>query len=549
MEKVKIVTASEDSLQIQFAKAISEKINSMVVNFARRIKDASTKTPGIKEIVPAYCSVSVYFDLEKTSAGKIKRLVKKTLRAGFGFQDESAKKGKLVEIPVCYDEEFAPDLKDVAKNAKISEEEAVKIHSSKDYLIYMLGFLPGFPYLGGMDERLETPRLTTPRLKIPAGSVAIGGKQTGLYPAESPGGWRIIGRTPLKVFDQNIKPSCLYEAGDKIRFVPISKSEFFEIQKAVESESGAKEKLSSEEKQKPRYVCTCGIKILDGGLFTTVQDLGREGFQDLGIGQGGAMDRESCSYVNFLLNNSENAACLEATAVGPEIQFALGCDFALGGGECQATLNGRRVPMNKVVRADAGDILKCGAVSKGLRTYIGFSGGILVPLVLKSRSTNTKAKMGGLNGRKLKAGDELAIGNFTREKNGKRKKLKKLKPAPLPEISKILELKCTKSSQFDFFDAKIARQFQKTVYTVLAESDRMGIRLGGKKLDFGKTDIISDPVPFGAVQITSAGLPVVMGADRQTTGGYAKIACVTRKSICALAQASPGTKVKFKISR
>ena len=132
----------------------------------------------------------------------------------------------VVEIPVCYGGSYGEDLKDVAAHAGLTEEEVIKLHSSVDYNIYMLGFLPGFPYLGGLDPKLFTPRLDNPRTKIPEGSVGIGGEQTGIYPLESPGGWRLIGRTPLKLYDPDREQPFLYQAGDYIRFVPITAEEY-----------------------------------------------------------------------------------------------------------------------------------------------------------------------------------------------------------------------------------------------------------------------------------------------------------------------------------
>ena len=142
---------------------------------------------------------------------------------------------RVFEIPVCYGGEYGPDLGIIAKNAGLSEREVIDIHTSCDYLIYMLGFLPGFCYLGGLDERIHTPRLKTPRLKIPAGSVGIGGSQTGIYPMESPGGWNLMGMTPVRTYDPERDVPILVQAGDYIRFVEIDEAEFSRINKAVEA--------------------------------------------------------------------------------------------------------------------------------------------------------------------------------------------------------------------------------------------------------------------------------------------------------------------------
>lgn len=146
-----------------------------------------------------------------------------------------AARKKIYEIPVCYGGEFGPDLDNIAQHAGLSPEEVIQIHSSRDYLIYMLGFLPGFCYLGGLDERIHTPRLANPRLKISAGSVGIGGSQTGIYPLDSPGGWQLMGMTPVKTYDPQREVPILVEAGNYIRFIPIDKDEFYRIKELVQS--------------------------------------------------------------------------------------------------------------------------------------------------------------------------------------------------------------------------------------------------------------------------------------------------------------------------
>lgn len=546
----KIVQASEDSLQIQFEQKICPEVNSRISAFVKTFEYIAKDIAGVLEVLPTYCSVSIYFDEAICQISLLKDLAQKALQKSEEEKTESTDSARTITIPVCYeDQEFAPDLEKVALHAKLSKEEVIKLHSSSDYLIYMMGFLPGFPYLGGMNPQLETPRLETPRTKIPAGSVAIGGAQTGLYPVESPGGWNIIGRTPLRLFDVKRKPFFLYEAGDKIHFLPITREEFENFdeslwlaQVAGKSEASI-ETSDNAADSKEVYECGGGIKILEPGLLTSIQDSGITGFQKYGIGQSGAMDQTSFALANQICGNEKNAACLETTLAGPSIRFVTACDFAITGAVFEnATLDGMRIEMNKKISAKAGSLLSCGFASKGLRSYIAFSGGLLVPKVFGSSSTNLKSKIGGYMGRKLLADDQLAIG------------MNKKNPLLVPdnkstegftENKDVLLLDCIKSSQFDFFQEKIVKKFTDSIYTVSAESDRMGIRFTGPGLECGKTDIISDAIPFGAVQITSAGLPVVMAADRQTTGGYAKIACVTKASMCRLAQALPGTKVRF----
>lgn len=550
MADSRIIAVSENCLQVQFEQKICLKNNQKIGNFIILFNKLAIDVLRNYEIVPTYCSVSIFFDLAETSFSAVKFFTAYVLKKIEQADINESFSSKIINVPVCYEnEDFSPDLENVSSYTGLSKEEIIKIHSSEDYLIYMMGFLPGFPYLGGMDERLEVPRLETPRTRIPAGSVAIGGKQTGIYPVDSPGGWQIIGRTPLRLFDAERNPSFLYEPGDKIRFVPITRQEYDSFKEEIwlkKNFSRVIKTNNSSNKLKERSVCGSGLKILDGGILTTVQDSGVFGFQKYGIGQSGVMDMESYLLANRICGNEEKTACLETTLKGPDIRFICPCDFVITGAVFEnATLNGNPITMNKKIHADKDSILSCGYASKGLRSYIAFSGGILVPKIFGSSSTNLKSKLGGYYGRCLANGDEIALG--MQELPVIYPEELKIQNSFFNQFEEVLTIECLKSSQYDFFSMNSVKTFTEAIYTVSAQSDRMGIRFEGESLNCGNTDIISDAIPFGAVQITSAGFPVVMAADRQTTGGYAKIACVTRNSMCKLAQAIPGTKVKFKI--
>ena len=229
MENYKIVTAGDSSVLIEFPQEISPRINSKISATVRLLK--SQQTQGVIDIIPAFCSLLINYDPRVISFDDLKTrleiLVKMDVKAG-------EEKKKVYEIPVCYGGEYGPDLENIAEHAGLSVEEVIKIHSSRDYLIYMLGFLPGFSYLGGLDERIHTPRLANPRIKISAGSVGIGGSQTGIYPLDSPGGWQLMGMTPVKTYDPEREVPILVEAGDYIRFVPIDEEEYKRIKELVE---------------------------------------------------------------------------------------------------------------------------------------------------------------------------------------------------------------------------------------------------------------------------------------------------------------------------
>ncbi|WP_048151776.1 5-oxoprolinase subunit PxpB [Palaeococcus ferrophilus] len=222
---MEIKPLGDSALLISFGEVIDDRINARIHALARAIEGKGFEW--LVEVVLAYSSLAVIFDPLKVTFEEVKKAVAPLL-------DVSAEtfKGRKIEIPVLYGGEYGPDIEFVAEYNGLSVEDVIEIHSKPVYHVYFLGFLPGFAYLGGMDERIAAPRLERPRLNVPAGSVGIAGRQTGIYPLESPGGWRLIGRTPLRLFNPAREPPTLLQPGDEVRFVPIDEEEFWEIYKA-----------------------------------------------------------------------------------------------------------------------------------------------------------------------------------------------------------------------------------------------------------------------------------------------------------------------------
>ena len=285
------------------------------------------------------------------------------------------------------------------------------------------------------------------------------------------------------------------------------------------------------------------IEVVDGGMLTTVQDLGRYGYQRYGVPTSGAMDLFSLRAANRLVGNPDEAAGLEMTLVGPRLRFVAPATIAVTGADLGARLDGVALPTWQSVLVEPGAELWFAGPLSGIRAYLAVAGAVDVPLVLGSRSTYTRSKIGGLEGRKLQAGDALHI-------SGGRPVLLggtlHLPAAHRPVFGRALVLRVVLGPQDDRFTATGIGTFLTSTYTVAPQSDRMGYRLSGARIEHLRgPDIISDGTPFGAVQVAGDGVPIVLLADRGTAGGYTKIATVIGPDIPRLAQAVPGDTVTF----
>lgn len=284
------------------------------------------------------------------------------------------------------------------------------------------------------------------------------------------------------------------------------------------------------------------IKILNPGLLTTVQDIGRWGYQRYGMSVAGAMDHFSTRVANLLVGNNENEGVLEATLMSPQIEFKCDVVISITGADMKAKINGERVPMwtSLLVRAD--DKLSFSSASTGIRSYIAFSGGIDVDEIMNSKSTFLKGKIGGFEGRKLAKGDILPLKNNIIPDSGSYLPVKFN-----PEYKNQDIIRVVLGPQDDHFTQEAIHTFLNSEYKITSEADRMGYRLDGPKIEhIDGADIISDGIVFGSIQVPGHGSPIIMMADRQTTGGYTKIGTVISPDLNKLAQMKPGGKMNFK---
>jgi KipI family sensor histidine kinase inhibitor len=350
---VVFLPAGDRGLVVEFGKTISPELNDRVRVLALALQSAGIS--GLIEAVPTYCSLGIEYDPARLSLGALRARIEELL----AHADPSGlPPSKVVELPTVYGGEYGPDLPFVAQHTGLSEPEVTRLHAETPYRVYMIGFTAGFAYLGGLPERLHTPRLKTPRVRVPRGSVGIGGSQTGAYPAETPGGWQLIGRTPVPLFNPYRDPPTPVQAGDTVRFVSIDEAEYLRLASA---ECRGTHCLpcngSRDADSMPQASGAPRLEVLRAGVLTTVQDLGRSGYQKYGVPVSGAMDPVALRVANILVGNPQDAAGLEFTLLGPSLRFPTDTAVALAGARHSARLDGQPVAWCQSSLVRAGQIL------------------------------------------------------------------------------------------------------------------------------------------------------------------------------------------------
>ncbi|TVR03733.1 MAG: 5-oxoprolinase subunit PxpB [Spirochaetaceae bacterium] len=525
---------------------VGRRIHPRIHHRVQRLLAGLDQDPldGVIELVPSYCAIAVHYDPLCVTPAAVREWIRRSGRApARGGRDRHA--GRVVEIPTCYGGECGPDLGTVAEHANMTPDELIRLHHAGDYLVYMLGFTPGFPYLGGLNGRIAAPRRAEPRTRIPAGSVGIAGNQTGVYPIASPGGWQLIGRTPVRLFDlENTERPFLLEPGDRIRFVPISEGEYRRIAESNTDMPPAARPDAADDG--PR---SAAARIVKPGVFSTIQDVGRHGHQRYGMPVAGAMDQFALRAGNLLVGNPEDSAAIEFTFAGLEVEFGAGSIIAVCGARCALELIDRTGRSSAIrdwsaIPVPAGARIVVRSTTDGCRGYLCVSGGWQVPRVLGSAATYVRAGVGGVGGRALASGDILTVAASevpARMATVPESMLREIYPSNMP-------IRVVLGPHAGWLSPSEVGRFLNVPWKVGVNSDRMGYRLEGPALRRRWThrrELVSEGVEEGTVQVPSSGLPVVMLADRQTTGGYPKIAHVIGADLPRLAQAPPGSQIRF----
>jgi KipI family sensor histidine kinase inhibitor len=462
---------------------------------------AENRPPGVLDVVSSFASLAVHF-------GAVDGLeIRDWLETAMHQTHQEIPTGREIEIPVRYD---GMDLAEVAAAVGIPVADVIALHSGAQYTVAAVGFSPGFPYLSGLPPRLGLPRRKTPRLAVPAGSVAIAGGQAGIYPYASPGGWHVLGRTGIALFDPAQARPALLRPGDRVKFQAVEGLDFPDPKPWPAPSEGR-------------------IEVIHPGSLTTIQDLGRPGYEACGVSPGGAVDRQALRTANLAVGNDEGAAALEICLSGPRLKFHAETVVAF--------IDGRGAPR----RVSAGEILDFSRVTQGPRAYLAIAGGFNAHRMLGSAATDLRAGFGGHAGRALQAGDWLDIGDAG--------------PIPSPGNWHVgrggrdprIELRFLPGVQHDGFTEQARHRLRNQTYQLTPNSDRMGARLSGPRLDLQSPgEMLSQPVACGSVQVPPDGQPIILLAERQTIGGYPQIGHVISVDLPKLARAWPGSRIEFR---
>jgi KipI family sensor histidine kinase inhibitor len=519
----RLVPVGDSALSAVCGDTIDAATNERVRALDARL--AAHPFPGFREAVPAHCALLVLYDPAVCDhAAAVLAVLEAAVEAA---PETTRQRSALRELPVVYGGEHGEDLVAVAEACRLTPDEVVRRHTERELTAFMLGFSPGFAYLGLLPPELQRPRRAMPRERVPKGSVAVAGPFTAVYPSASAGGWHLIGRTAQRLFDPDAHPPSLILPGDRVRF------------RATDSLEHASERaLLTQGSTAPAL-----LEILDPGLFTTVQDTGRPGHRRLGVAPAGAADGPALARANRALDNPDGAAALECTMGGPTLRFLARRHFALAGADLGAVLERSDlgawpVPLGTPVLARAGNVLRFVGRRTGLRAYIAIAGGIATPEVLGSRAASLMGGFPGLAGRALRAGDVLAAAPPAATRGG-------LPKVASPAGGSVLRV--VLGPQDEAFTEDTRAAFLSHEYTVSPSSDRAGWRLLGPPLPHtGSGEIASEGMVHGCIQVPPDGRPIVMGPDGPTTGGYPKIATVITVDLPVLAQLVPGeAQVRF----
>ena len=480
----------------------------------------SASIDGVIDVVGGFDSVLVIYEPDvvdfDTLAGRIRSITARL---------PARPAAKVIDVPTTFD---GPDLEEVGRISGLGPDGVKRALLGATLRVAVLGFTPGFAYLSGLPRRLQrVPRRSTPRTSVPAGSLALADGHAGVYPQSTPGGWHLVGRTDVALFDPDTPPYALLQPGNLVRLREVEPSELSPTRQR---------RVSRAPWRSPTGAV---FEVESSGLFTTVQDHGRRGLAHLGVPRAGAADPVSFALANALVGNPLGAACLEVTATGPALRCRDATHVAVVGSGAEVTLDGMVVGTGRVLPVAPGQRLAVGPTGWGLRAYLAVRGGLVVPAVLGSCSTD---RLVGLGPGPIVVGDELEAGRPTGTMADHL-----LSGAPgqaPPEGRRRLRTVMVGAEDADCWRAGLFdRPFE-----VDGSSDRVGLRLrlrSGRPLEMSSAPVRSAGTTVGTVQVPPDGNPVVLMADHATLGGYPVPAVVITADLGELGRCRPGDTVEL----
>jgi KipI family sensor histidine kinase inhibitor len=546
----------------------------------------SADLPGVTDVVPGAVTVLVSFEPGSWAMADLAHRLSALAATAAAAPREVAPAPATIDV--CYD---GPDLADVAALTGLTVPEVIARHQAGQYRVGWLGFAPGFGYLTGLDPVLATvPRLDSPRQRVPAGSVAIAGGFAAVYPAASPGGWRLLGRSAAPLWDPDRDPPSLLTPGMRVQFRAVD---------GLAPALGQDKPPSTGAPTAGQAAAERRVQVLQPGPLTTVQDLGRAGLAHLGVPGSGAADAASLRLANNLVGNDASAAGLEVTlgrlslrfdaaamvavtgAAAPVRVSAAGGAAALGAAPASdrersaavAAHDGepagerdrpaahppdmgmadgpggkaadRAANVGTAFPVATGSVLRLGAPPAGLRTYVAIDGGIAVDPVLGSRSADT---LSGLGPAPLRPYDWLPLGR-PRSLRSDRQPTQAHAAGLAATAGDVVALRAIAGPRHDWFAAAALDALATSTYVVSPASNRTGLRLTGPGLRRARPgELLSEGLAAGSLQVTHDGQPILLLADRPTTGGYPVIAVVVSADLRLGAQLRPGQRVRFRVS-
>ena len=492
---------------VRFGDALEPALNRQIHALTARLLE--NPLPGVTDLIPGYTTLFVEYDARTLSGARVRAWVEAQRERETGL--EQAPEPFTVEIPVVYDGE---DLPEIAQRTGLSIEEVIAKHAAPRYDVYALGFTPGFAFMGEVDPALRLPRRPSPRARVPAHSVATANHQTGVYPTPSPGGWNLLGRTLVRLYDPHRDAPFLLGPGNRVRFIP--------SQGEPPGEFAPLELL-------PREPTHPFLRVLEPGLLDLVMDEGRFMGGRYGLSRSGPLDARSAGLANALLGNFRGAALLELNLRGGTFEALATGVVAFAGWGMVPVVNGQEVEPFESFGLEQGDVLSFRTIPHGSRGYLALAGGLGSGRFWGSASVDVRGKLG----RPLEAGDVLGVAEVRSPRPG----YSFVPYGPFQDPT-VLRLLPGPQASAEALTALCGGTFR------VGSADRMGVCLEGPRVPGG--DVLSEAVPLGAVQVTSQGDPIVLLNDRGTLGGYAKPARLHPADLPKAAQLGPGSEVRFR---